>query len=288
MTILTSRNGALQIGEDSPLVLINDQVQVLNLSSEVPVEHQHEFMDHLLSEVCEGFNAGIHMVDILVRNAIKEEADLLMQISVMIHEEVGCPISLDTRNVDALAKTLQALQPHKLLINSVTPDPACLKAILPLAVNFKAAIVGMPVSTRYGIPMTVEKRLCEAKIIIDAAISAGIPREDIIIDALCLPSSVQPGNMKLTLETIDYLHNQYKVSTILGISNAGYGMPDSAMIELTYLLAAASRGLDAALVNPHIPRLIDNIKAIDFLTARDPDGKKYIEYYRKNRNRHPD
>lgn len=281
MTILTSRTGVLVIGEGAPLVLINDQVQVLNRSSEVPVEVQHNLIDRILAVVRKGHDDGMHMVDILVNAVGTAEADLMRQIAVTIHEEIGCPIALDTRNVDALAYTLEALKPYKLLINSVTPEPACLKAILPIAIKYNAAIVGMPVSARYGVPMTVEKRLSEAKTIIDAAMLAGIPKEDIIIDALCLPSTVMPGNIQIAQKTIEHLHSTYGVSTILGISNASYGMPDKTHIELAYLLAAASSGLDAALVNPHIPLLFDEVNAIDFLTARDADGKKYITHYRK-------
>ena len=40
------------------------------------------------------------------------------------------------------------------------------------------------------------------------------------------------------------------VATILGIGNAGFGMPDQTRIDLAYLLAAIPWGLDADLVDP--------------------------------------
>jgi 5-methyltetrahydrofolate--homocysteine methyltransferase len=113
-----------------------------------------------------------------------------------------------------------------------------------------------------------------------AAERHGIPREDVVIDAICLASSAEPNSMQVTLDTLHELHRELEVATILGIGNAGFGVPDPTRVDLAYLIAAVPWGLDAALVDPATPGLVEATRAIDFLTGRDAYGKRYIEHYR--------
>jgi hypothetical protein len=62
-------------------------------------------------------------------------------------------------------------------------------------------------------------------------------------------------------------------------------MPDQTRIDLAYLIAAVPWGLDAALVDPATPGLVEGVRAIDFLTGRDLYGKGYIQHYRTKKGR---
>ena len=145
----------------------------------------------------------------------------------------------------------------------------------------------MPIGRQHGMPKTVDGRLAEARVIIEAAEDQGIPHEDIVIDAICLASAAEPGSMQVTLETIRALHDELEVATILGIGNAGFGMPDQTRIDQAYLVAAVPWGLDAALVDPATPGLVEGARAVDFLTGNDLFGKRYIDHYRAKARRGP-
>jgi 5-methyltetrahydrofolate--homocysteine methyltransferase len=223
------------------------------------------------------------VVDILVNHQDLDEVVLLPRIAVAVHDEIGCPISLDSRNPQALEAALAALQPHKALINSVTAETGSLEALLPIAKKYGAAMVGMPIGHAHGLPKTVEGRLAEATVIVREAERHGVPREDIVMDAICLASAAEPNSMQVTLETLAALHRELGVATLLGIGNAGYGMPDPTRIDLAYLLAAIPWGLDAALVNPASIGLVESVRAVDFLSGRDPHGRNYIQLYRNKK-----
>jgi 5-methyltetrahydrofolate--homocysteine methyltransferase len=237
-------------------------------------------LDKLLELARFGQAVGTDMVDILVNHPDLDEVRLLPEIAVVIHEEIGCPVALDSRNPEALEAALSALKPYKALINSVSAESDSLEALLPVARAYDAAIVGMPIGHVHGLPKTVEGRLAETRVILRAAEQQGIPREDIVIDAICLASSAEPGSMQVTLDTLRALHEDLDVTTILGIGNAGFGMPDQTRIDLAYLLAAVPWGLDAALVDPATPGLVEGVRAIDFLAGNDAFGKRYIQHYR--------
>ena len=57
-------------------------------------------------------------------------------------------------------------------------------------------------------------------------------------------------------------------------------MPDRDHIHLAYLLGALSWGLDAAFINPGIEGLIPCVRAMDMLTERDPDCRRFLRHWR--------
>ena len=285
MTTLSSRNGTLRIGPGVPIVLISDQLRVKPPKSG-EVEPTEDLLAHMVELAHSGATAGMDVMDIMTSYPGVDELALLPQIAVAVHEAVGCPISLDSRHSDALRAALTALRPYKALINSVTAEAPVLEALLPIAAEFGAAIVGMPIGDVHGLPKNTEGRIAEAGVIVDRAAAYGIPREDILMDAICLASSAEPGSMATTLETLRRYHDDLGVATVLGISNAGHGMPTPSHIALAYLVAAVPWGLDAALVSPRTPQLIEEVRAIDFLTARDPYGKRYLRHYRTTHDKH--
>jgi 5-methyltetrahydrofolate--homocysteine methyltransferase len=283
MTALTSRNGTLEFGPGLSTLLINDQLRVMDQSPEVLAELQEGRLDKLIDLARFGQQVGTDMVDILINHPDLDETDLLPRIALAVHEEIGCPISLDSRDPQALDAALSALQPYKALINSVTAETDSLETLLSIAAKHGAAVVGMPIGHLHGMPKTVEGRLAEAHVIIESAKAYGIPRENLVIDAICLASAAEPGSMQVTLETLSALHRELEVTTILGIGNAGFGMPDQTRVDLAYLLAAVPWGLDAALVDPATPGLVESVRAIDFLVALDPYGLRYIDHFRAKR-----
>jgi 5-methyltetrahydrofolate--homocysteine methyltransferase len=281
MTQLTSRSGVREFGAGHPTLLINDQLRIIDQDARVLAELKQGSIRPLLDLAHQGMKIGIDTVDILVDHPDLDEVELLPKIAAGVHDEMGCFISLDSRNPAALKAALQVLRPYKALINSVNAEPEVLDKLLPLAVDFGAAVVGIPIGPPHGVPHTVEGRLAQARIILEAARAYGIPQEDMVIDAICLATAAMADSMRVTLETLAALVSDLRVTTLLGIGNAGHGMPAPMTIDLAYLLAAVPWGLHGALVNPSTPGLIEASLAIDFLSNRDPAGRRYIRSYRQ-------
>ncbi len=279
MTTLTSRNGTLEIGVGHPTVLINDQLRVMDQSPEVLEQLKFGQIDMLIELARQGHQIGTAMVDILLVNLDLDELDLLPRVAQAVHDQIGCPVSLDTRHAEALEATLEVMQPYKCLLNSVSAEQEPLAEMLPIAARYGAAVVVMPLGDD-GIPDTVEGRIEKTETILDASDALGIPRDDLIVDAICMASSAAPDSMQITLETLNVLANEMGLTTTLGIGNAGFGMPDQTVIDLAFLIAAIPWGLHSALVDPKTAGLVETVRAIDFLTNRDAYGARYIQHYR--------
>lgn len=280
MTRLTSPKGELRLGAAYPTVLINDQLRIMDQSPEIFTQLKANNLDSIVALAHWGQAVGTDMVDILISHPDLDEVDLLPRITQRVKDEVGCPISLDSRNPQALESALQVLQPYKAMINSVTAERDMLEAILPLAKKYDSVVIGMPIGHIHGLPKTMEGRLAEARVILEACEAAGIPRENVVMDAICLVSAAEPLSFQVTMETLRAFRNELQVATTLGIGNAGFGMPDPTVVDLAYLVAGISWGLDSALVNPATRGLLETVRAVDFLAGRDISGRRYIQNYR--------
>lgn len=282
-TCLTSPIGEIQFGKGHPTVLINDQLRVLDQSPEILEKLALHEVDGLIELAKNGFQHGLDMVDILIYHPELDEVDLLPRIVHHINKEVGCPIMLDTRFPQALEAALEEIRPYQAVINSVTAEKEMLEVILPIAKKFDAVIVGMPIGDRYGLPKTLPERLYEANVIIEACEGTGISRNRILMDGVVLASAAEPDSFRVTLESLKAYQDKFGVATILGIGNAGFGMPTPTIIDLAFLIGAIPWGLNSALVNPKTKGLIETVRAMDFLVNHDVAGKRYIQWYRKNR-----
>jgi 5-methyltetrahydrofolate--homocysteine methyltransferase len=280
VTRLTSCTGAVEFGPGRPTLLINGQLNIIGQDPCVLQELREGRFDSMMRLARAGVEKGVRTVDILLDHPELDEAALLPSLVRRLHEELDVFISLDSRNPAALDAVLSAIRPAKGLVNSVTAEKALLELLLPIVRKYGAAVVGIPIGEAHGLPHTVEGRLAEARVILDAAQAAGIPREDVVLDGICLSAAVEPGSFQVALETLRGLRQECEVSTILGISNAGYGLPEPTIVEQAYLLAAIPWGLDAALIDPATPGLVESVLAMDYMVGNDPSGKRYLNYYR--------
>lgn len=283
MLTLRGSRTEVQIGPGLPTVLINDQPRIMDQSPRVLEELKAGDFSTLLELGRAGQQAGMDMVDILISHPQVDEVDLLPRIAAAMDAELGCPISLDSRNPAAIEAALQVLQPGKVLIDSVSAEPEVLQSLLPLAVRYGAAVVGMPIGPPHGLPRTARGRLEEARIIVEAAEACGIPRDDIMMDAILLAPAAEPGSFEVTLETLRLIHEELGCAASLGIGNAGFGMPAPTVLDLAYMLGCMPAGLDAAYVNYTTSGIVQTVRAMDFLTGRDPGGKRYIRGYREGK-----
>ena len=85
-------------------------------------------------------------------------------------------------------------------------------------------MVGLAIDER-GILPAAEDRVAIARRITEAALEAGIPREDIYIDCLTLTASAQQEDVLATVQALEACKKELGVRTILGVSNISFGLP---------------------------------------------------------------
>ena len=234
-------------------------------------------MNYVLEQAVSQAEAGAQILDVNVGAPGVDEPVLMEQVVKALQSVTSLPLQLDSSNVEALARGLRVYN-GKPIVNSTNGEPEKLRAILPLCKKYGAAIVGLAIDER-GILPAAEDRVAIARRITEAALEAGIPREDIYIDCLTLTASAQQEDVLATVQALEACKKELGVRTVLGVSNISFGLPCRTYLNTTFLTMAMYAGLDLAIMNPSSEEMMAAVYAYNVLTNRDKQSTKYIERF---------
>ena len=234
-------------------------------------------MNYVLEQAVSQAEAGAQILDVNVGAPGVDEPVLMEQVVKALQSVTSLPLQLDSSNVEALARGLRVYN-GKPIVNSTNGEPEKLAAILPLCKKYGAAIVGLAIDEK-GIQPKAADRVAIARRITEAALAAGIPREDIYIDCLTLTASAQQEDVLATVQALEACKKELGVRTVLGVSNISFGLPCRTYLNTTFLPMAMYAGLDLAIMNPSSEEMMAAVYAYNVLTNRDKQSTKYIERF---------
>lgn len=275
-TIVSNGNNIVTIGDNGPTIMIGERINPTG-KKKLAESLRRGNMDVVKAEAKAQIAAGAQILDVNVVTEGVDEAEILPRAIEAILEITDTPLCIDINNPKALKRALEAY-PGKALINSVSAEKKSLEAVLPLVKEYNAAVIGLALDDD-GIPKTAEKRLEIAWRIIEAAKAYGIPKEDIIIDSLCLALGSDDQAGSVTLDAVKIINAELGVNQTLGASNVSFGLPSRIEVNKAFLPLAISAGVTCPTVNPmHVGA---TIVASDLIMGRDRFSMRYITDYRK-------
>ena len=229
-------------------------------------------------------DAGADYIDVNagVGQDAREDASAIMEWVIdVVQNATDKPVCVDSDDPAVLEAALNKYRGEAVMINSVNAEPERLESVGRLAADRKASLIAL-VMKEEGIPRTVEERLDAAEIIIKHLTRLGIQEDKIYFDPLVLPISVDSTQGLITIKTIEQIKSRYpSAKTVMGLSNISFGLPNRGMVNRSFMLMAASAGLDAAIMNPLDAKIMSLVKVADMLTAKDPRCKGFIRAHRK-------
>ena len=227
--------------------------------------------------------AGAHFIDVNAGTEASQEIENLPWLVELIQDEVGIPLSLDSANDQALARALRVYRKKEVMINSFTAEEERIKAILPLAKDYNALVVGLAMGEG-GIPQTVEDRIKLVDKLVEAVDHYKIGRDKLFVDPLVVPIGTDHYQGKVFLETVKAVKEKYdEVQTICGLSNISYGMPNRRLLNRTFLVLALGYGLDASIIDPLDQEMMSSIYAASALLGYDEFCMNYLSAYRSGK-----
>lgn len=285
MTVISCGNGEIEFGPGLPTVIVHENLRVYDTQGEnlALVESlARQDYSHLVACARAGIeHLDCQIVDLNLDHPRLNAEIILPQAAMAIHQATGQAVSLDSRNPAALRKVCE-VYPGKPIINSIAAEDDLIQQLMPIVAEFNTAVI-LICTDESGIPETVEDTLRVAERLVKTAENYHIPLEDIILDTVTKAASVSVGSMQITLDSLRAVRKEFGCSTMLGVTNAGFGMPGHGLINQAFIVSAIAAGLDLILAgheDPVIPLLLQSKLAMDFLTARDPYGKAYLAAYR--------
>jgi len=199
-----------------------------------------------------------------------------------IRKHTDITLAIDTTKPDVMEKGLELAGAGKGIINSANGEPGKLAKLLELAKKYKAKVIGLTMNKK-GIPVDASQRVEIAAQIITSATEAGIPADDLFIDAVILPVNVAQDHTPQVLETISQVKmlSSPPCRAVLGLSNVSQKCNNRPLINKVYLVMAIARGLDAAIVDVCDRDLVDSAITAELLLNKQIYCDDYLEAYRK-------
>lgn len=233
--------------------------------------------DYMLREAIAQTDAGADVLDVNVGLPDIDEKTMLKKISTAVQTVCDCPLQLDTGDGEALEAAIRCYA-GKPIINSVCGKEAVMETVFPIAAKYGGVVVCLCLDES-GIPATVEGRMDIARRIIARAAEYGIPRSELIFDALTMTVATDAQAANVTLGTIAALHKELRVKTMLGVSNVSFGLPQRSLLNSAFVAMAVREGLSAAILNPLDTLILTMFKSAVALSGKDEGFADYLGTY---------
>ncbi|MFZ5800235.1 MAG: dihydropteroate synthase [Candidatus Omnitrophota bacterium] len=229
----------------------------------------------------EQVKSGADALDLNCGPISKDQVSDMRWLVETVQEVVQISLCLDSTKPQAIEAALK-LCAKKAVINSASADKEKLGILLPMALKYKARLIGLTLDKK-GVPQDKERRVELAALIAAACQDAGFPLEDLFLDPIVLPVNVAQPQAKNVLDAI----REFKLlaepapKTIVGLSNVSQGTCSRSLINRTFLTMATAAGLDAAILDPLDRELMDSLITAELVLNKQIYCDAYLEAYRK-------
>ena len=222
---------------------------------------------------------GIDYLDLNIGPSRKAGEEVMDWLVKTVQGVVNKPLSLDTTNAAAMEAGLK-IHKGKALINSVSLQPERLEKVLPMAKAYNVYVIGL-LWGKEGMPRDANERAALAVDFIYQANNLGIPTEDIWIDPIVSPVSVEINQVLACLEFMSMLKDiAPEAKSIVGLSNISNGTPIHLrpVLNRAYMIMLMKYGLYSAIVDAYDEELLTLAKGgmseIVSLVHRMMDGEE--------------
>ena len=223
--------------------------------------------------------AGVDYLDLNIGPARKAGDELMEWVVNSVQEVTDKPLSLDTTNPVAMEAGLKTAK-SKPIINSISLQPDRFEPGLQLARKYNADLIALLWGAE-GMPRDANERAMHVVDFVYKANEIGIPNENIWIDPIVSPVSVEINQVKACVEFMAMLGEIAPgCKSTVGLSNISNGTPTPLRpwLNRTYMMMLMKYGLHSAIVDAFDVDLIKIARGerpeIVNLVHRMMDGEK--------------
>jgi 5-methyltetrahydrofolate--homocysteine methyltransferase len=271
LTVVSSYNHAVYFTR-KPLI-IGERINPTGKSKFKQALREHD-MEYIYKEGLAQEEKGAQILDVNVGLPEIDEPRLMEEAVTGIQAIIDLPLQIDTSDTAAMERGLRYYN-GKPMLNSVNGKKESMESVFPIAKKYGAVLVCLCLDES-GIPETVEGRLRVAEKLVKTAAEYGIPKKNLVIDALVLTISTGQDNANVTLETMRRIRYEMGLHTVLGVSNISFGLPERSRINTTFFTMAMNNGLSAGIVNPSSEPMMSAYYSFNALIGEDEQCMAYI------------
>ncbi len=223
--------------------------------------------------------AGTDYIDVNAGVFVGKEPEYLKWLVETVQQVTDKPCAIDSPDPVAIEA---ALSVHKgtPMINSISLEKDRYEKLLPIIAGTDLKVIALCMSDK-GMPQTVADRMAIADELVEGLLKADVALENIFVDPLVQPLSVDNSFGTAFIDTIEKVVTAFPgIHTACGLSNISYGLPARKFMNQTFMTMAIAKGLDGAIVNPLDTKMMANIIAAEALAGRDNFCMNYLKSFR--------
>lgn len=224
-------------------------------------------------------DAGATYLDVNLGTASSRPGDLCWMIEE-VQAEVDLPVSIDNNKVAMLKEAIPVCKKPP-LINSTTADEEKLNALLPLAAEYGASLIGLAMDES-GSPKSADKRVEQAGNIFARVLEFDISPEQLFLDPIVMPLKFMQEQAQEVLEAVSQfrLFSDPPCHIVCGLSNVSNSTIHKSLINRTFCAMMIARGLDAVILDVLDRELVDTILTAELVMNKSIYADAYLKAFR--------
>ncbi|MEE1313958.1 MAG: homocysteine S-methyltransferase family protein [Lachnospiraceae bacterium] len=271
--ILASERKIQEITLDGSFLVIGERINPTG-KKKLQTSLREGSMDLVIDMAEQQEEMGADILDVnMGMNGINEKEMMLTAIEEITLSS-NLPLCIDSSHVDVIEAALRHY-PGRGLINSISLEKEKFEKLLPIAKKYGAMFILLPLSDA-GLPKDLNEKKQIIHTILERALELGLRREDIIVDGLVATVGANKNAALETLETISYCKNELGLSTVGGLSNISFGLPNRDYVNAAFVTMAIQNGLTMAIANPSSDIMMNIAYASDLLLNKNGADLRYI------------
>jgi len=189
-------------------------------------------------------------LDLNVGPVKKDPVGTMEWLVKTVQEITDTPLCLDTTNVAAMEAGLKICK-KKPILNSASGSTDSRLTMMPLAAKYPCSLV-LSVINDTGLPSDAEERAASIMDSVAYANEIGIASEDIWVDPVMMPVSVDQRQVAAYMEFVQMLPDIVPgAKSLCGLSNLSFGVPKElrGLLNRTFLVMLDRIGQHSAIVS---------------------------------------
>jgi len=252
-----------------------------------------EGSEYLKRQIQKQVEAGADYLDLNVDEisiVLQDQLAAMDWLVRFVQGETDVPVSVDSSNIDVIRSGLKAWDAGggRPLLNSASLERL---DALDLAVEYNARVI-VTAAGESGMPSNTAERVTNASRMVDTGLERGLALDDLFVDPLIFPISVDGRFGPHSLDAIRTLRERYgeQIHLTGGFSNVSFGIPSRKWINDVFIILAVAAGADSGIIDPVASKPAEIFKidrdctpymlSEDALMGRDEHCANYIMAWR--------
>ncbi len=212
--------------------------------------------------------SGATYIDVNAGARIGHEKEDMQWLLGVIQKATTLPLCLDSPD-PAILEMAYGMVEKTPMVNSISLESDRMNAMIPFLKGKECRIIALCMDDT-GMPKSSEDIIGRAKTIVEALEAIGMKREDIFVDPLIQPMSVDGNNGVMVMDAVKAITRDLKgVHATGGLSNISYGLPQRKIINRSFLLMMMANGFDSAIMDPLDKDIMAALKTGEMLAGHD-------------------